>query len=41
MAIDKDSTIAMVHNTPGMYRGSIDTDGVVTVAIYGEESGEK
>lgn len=32
--------VAMVFNTPGMYRAAIDTSGQLTVAIYGDE-GEK
>jgi len=32
--LDGKGNIAMPHNTPGMYRASIDTAGRVTVAIY-------
>ena len=28
----------MPFNTPGMYRGYVDTDGNVVVKIYGEEA---
>jgi len=34
IALDGKGNIAMPHNTPGMYRASIDTAGRVTVAIY-------
>ena len=34
IAMDRTGEIAMVHNTSGMYRGSIDTDGELTTAIY-------
>ena len=37
VSIDSAGTIVMRHNTPGMYRGSIDTDGNMTVAIYADE----
>jgi beta-aspartyl-peptidase (threonine type) len=33
-----DGSIAMPHNTSGMYRASIDTAGEVFVGIYGDES---
>jgi beta-aspartyl-peptidase (threonine type) len=36
IAMDARGNIAMPHNTPGMYRASIDTRGRVTVAIYAE-----
>lgn len=36
IAMDARGAIAMPHNTPGMYRASIDTDGRLTVAIYAE-----
>jgi len=36
IAMDAAGNIAMPHNTPGMYRASVDTAGRVTVAIYGE-----
>jgi len=32
-----DGSIAMPHNTSGMYRASIDTSGEVFVGIYGDE----
>lgn len=32
-----DGSIAMPHNTPGMYRASIDTDGTLFVGIYAEQ----
>jgi beta-aspartyl-peptidase (threonine type) len=35
IAMDAAGNIAMPHNTPGMYRASVDTAGRVTVAIYG------
>lgn len=34
IAMDAAGNIAMPHNTPGMYRASIGTDGQVTVEIY-------
>ncbi len=37
IAMDPAGNIAMPFNTPGMYRASIDVDGTVTVAIYGDE----
>ena len=37
IAIDNKGNIAMVFNTPGMYRGSIAIDGTKTVAIYKDE----
>jgi beta-aspartyl-peptidase (threonine type) len=37
IAVDPQGQIALTFNTPGMYRASIDTDGNVYVAIYGEE----
>ncbi len=36
IAMDPAGNIAMPHNTPGMYRASIDTRGRLTVAIYAE-----
>lgn len=36
IAMDAQGSIAMPHNTPGMYRASIDTRGRLTVAIYAE-----
>ena len=37
VSMDRQGNIAMVFNTPGMYRGSIDTAGRVTTAIYRDE----
>ncbi len=37
VALDKNGNIAMPFNTPGMYRGYIDQDGNVTIAIYKDE----
>ncbi|MGK7297357.1 MAG: isoaspartyl peptidase/L-asparaginase family protein [Candidatus Wenzhouxiangella sp. M2_3B_020] len=37
IALDADGNIAMPFNTPGMYRASIDRDGNVRIAIYGDE----
>ncbi len=37
IAIDSEGNIAMPFNTAGMYRASIDTNGVRTVAIYKDE----
>jgi beta-aspartyl-peptidase (threonine type) len=34
--LDAGGNIAMPHNTPGMYRASIDRDGRMFVGIYGE-----
>ncbi|MEM7278858.1 MAG: isoaspartyl peptidase/L-asparaginase [Pseudomonadota bacterium] len=34
IAINTKGDIALVHNTPGMYRGSIDVNGKVITAIY-------
>lgn len=34
IAVAPDGEIAMVFNTPGMYRASVDKEGKVTVAIY-------
>ncbi|HKK09024.1 MAG TPA: isoaspartyl peptidase/L-asparaginase [Gemmatimonadota bacterium] len=36
IALDRDGNIAMPFNTPGMYRGYIDTSGKLVVKIYGE-----
>lgn len=33
----KDGSIAMPHNTPGMYRASIDAQGQLFVGIYGDK----
>lgn len=37
ISMDKSGNIAMVFNTAGMYRASIDTSGNMAVAIYGDE----
>lgn len=37
ISINRAGEIAMEHNTPGMYRGSIDTHGKLTTAIYKDE----
>jgi len=37
IAMDAEGNIAMPFNTSGMYRGSIGTDGTLTVKIYGDE----
>ena len=37
ISINPRGEISMVHNTPGMYRGSIDTSGRLSTAIYGDE----
>ena len=37
IALDPQGHIAMVFNTKGMYRASIDATGQVTVAIFGDE----
>ncbi len=37
IAMDPRGNIAMPFNTPGMYRGFIDTNGQITIAIYGDE----
>jgi beta-aspartyl-peptidase (threonine type) len=37
IAIDASGNIAMPFNTPGMYRGSISTNGTKMVAIYKDE----
>lgn len=36
IGLDKDGNIMMSFNTPGMYRGSIDVDGNITIEIYQE-----
>jgi len=43
IALDTDGNIAMPFNTPGMYRGFIDSDGNVVVRLFGNEeaSGEE
>lgn len=37
IAMDRHGHIAMPFNTEGMYRASINTDGQMTIAIYGDE----
>jgi len=37
ISINRRGNISMVHNTPGMYRGSIDTAGRLSTAIYKDE----
>lgn len=37
IALDRQGNVSMPFNTEGMYRGSIDADGNVTVGIYGDE----
>jgi len=37
ISVNRRGEIAMEHNTPGMYRGSIDTDGRLTTAIYKDD----
>jgi len=37
IAVDPEGNIALVFNTPGMYRASIDVHGKVYVAIYADE----
>jgi len=37
ISINRQGDIAMEHNTPGMYRGSIDTSGKLSTAIYKDE----
>lgn len=37
ISINRQGDIAMEHNTPGMYRGSIDTSGRLSTAIYKDE----
>jgi beta-aspartyl-peptidase (threonine type) len=40
IAMDADGNIAMPFNTPGMYRGYVDTDGNMVVRIYRPENDE-
>lgn len=40
IALDHDGNIAMPFNTPGMYRGYIDTDGTMVIRIYRDEENE-
>jgi L-asparaginase / beta-aspartyl-peptidase len=37
ICVDRVGRVAFAFNTDGMYRGSIGTDGELTVAIYGDE----
>lgn len=37
ISINRQGEIAMEHNTPGMYRGSIDTSGRLSTAIYKDD----
>jgi len=37
IALDAEGNIAMPFNTPGMYRGYVDTDGNLVVQIYGSD----
>lgn len=37
IALDAEGNIAMPFNTPGMYRGYVDTDGNLVVQIYGAD----
>jgi beta-aspartyl-peptidase (threonine type) len=37
ISINRRGEISMVHNTPGMYRGSIDTNGRLSTAIFKDE----
>lgn len=37
IAVDKKGNIAMPFNTPGMYRGSVDENGKVTIGIFKDE----
>lgn len=39
VALDREGNIAMPFNTPGMYRGYIDTEGNMVVRIYRDETG--
>ena len=36
IALDREGNIAMPFNTPGMYRGYIDTEGNMKIEIYGD-----
>ena len=36
VAVDPAGKVALVFNTPGMYRASIDADGRKMVGIYGD-----
>ena len=37
IALDRDGNIAMPFNTPGMYRGYIDTEGTMVIRIFQDE----
>lgn len=37
IGIDQKGNIAMVFNTPGMFRASIDTTGTLSIKLYGED----
>ncbi len=37
IGIDGDGNIAMEHNTPGMYRGAIDTSGTLTTGVFKDD----
>lgn len=37
IAVDPAGNVSLTFNTPGMYRGSIDAQGIVYVAIFGDE----
>ena len=37
IALDPRANISLTFNTPGMYRGSIDAQGTVYIAIFGDE----
>lgn len=37
IAIDSTGTIAMPHNTEGMYRGAVTADGVASVGVYTDD----
>lgn len=39
VALDRAGNIAMPFNTPGMYRGYVDTEGRLVVRIYREDTG--
>ena len=38
IAVDRAGNVALVFNTPGMYRASINAEGQKSVAIYGDET---
>jgi beta-aspartyl-peptidase (threonine type) len=37
IAVDPEGNVALIFNTPGMYRASVDTEGKMYVAIYRDE----